>query len=156
MSFLDPVREQFAQVYHATGNASQAFRTAKPKSMNWKPNVVNSKASTMLAEGKVQERLRELRGEAAEKHEVTIDSLTKMAKDAYDLAMKDDVQAPAAAISAVLAIGKLHGLIVDKKEVTKKRDAADFADAELYEIARMGRPRVDQAQAGSDGPDSVH
>jgi hypothetical protein len=28
---LDPVRERFAQEYHATGNASEALRRANPK-----------------------------------------------------------------------------------------------------------------------------
>jgi hypothetical protein len=82
-----------------------------------KPNVINVKASELLATGKVAVRVRELMARHSERHDITVDSLTKMLKDAYTLAMKDEVQAPAAAVSAVLGMGRLHGLIVDKKHV---------------------------------------
>jgi phage terminase small subunit len=157
---LDKVRETFVKEYHKTGNATESLRRANPKCLKWKPDVVNVKASQMLKEDKVQLRLSELRIRSQERsekeHDVSIASLTKMAKAAYDLAMTPDVAAPAAAITAVLAIGKLHGLVVDKKEVTRKRDASDFDDTELYAIARMGRARVDQTEGSSEGLDCIH
>lgn len=57
-----------------------------------------------------------------------------MLDDAYQQAIK--LGQASAAVSAVMAIAKLHGLVVDKSEVTKKRDAADISDAELLAIAK--------------------
>lgn len=121
---LDPVREAFCHAYRKHGNRSEAFRTANPKSRKWKPETVHVKACLMMAEGKVQERLKELQERSAEKHEITIDKLTKMTLDAYDLAMQDEVQAPAAAVKASEFLGKLHGLVVEKRELTGKDGAA--------------------------------
>ena len=115
---LDPVREKFIHEYQQHGNASESLRRAKPHARKWKPEVVNSKASTMLAEGKVQERLSQLQQESAKKHEITVDSLTAMLKEDRDLA-RTNVQT-SAAVSAVMGLAKIHGLIVDKNALTDK------------------------------------
>lgn len=118
MTLLDPVREAFVQDYIVHGNASQAFRKAKPKAVNWKAETVHKRASEMLLSGEVQGRLKQMQLESAEKHEITIDKLTKMTLAAYEMAMKDHVKAPSAAVKASEFLGKLHGLVVEKKELT--------------------------------------
>lgn len=118
---LDPVRETFVQEFHATGNASEAFRRAKPAARNWKDTTVHPRASKMLAEDKVQARLHELQAEAREKHGVTIESLTAELEEARTIA-KAEKQA-SAAVSATMGKAKLHGLVVDKNEVTGKDGA---------------------------------
>jgi phage terminase small subunit len=115
---LDPVREKFVQEYHQHGNASEALRQAKPHAKKWKSEVVNSKASTMLAEGKVQERLSELQRMSAERHDITIETITNMLKEDRDLARQNAQSS--AAVSAVMGLAKVHGLIVDKNEITGK------------------------------------
>lgn len=40
----------------------------------------------------------------------------------YDIAMKDEVQTPSAAVSAAQVLGKLHGLIVDKSKTDVTTD----------------------------------
>lgn len=115
---LDPVREAFVQEYHATGNASEALRKAKPHSRKWKDNAVHVKASQMLAEDKVQLRLHELQAEAREKHGVTIESLTAELEEARTFAKSVGQSGPM--VTAVMGKAKLHGLIVDKNEVTGK------------------------------------
>jgi len=72
----------------------------------------------MLAEDKVQARLHELQAASAEKHEITIDTLTQMLKEDRKLARGE--KQSAAAVSAVMGLAKLHGLIVDKNEHTGK------------------------------------
>ena len=118
---LDPARERFVQEYHATGNASEAFRRAKPAAVNWKDTTIHPRASKMLAEDKVQTRLHELQAEAREKHNVTIESLTIELEEARNLA-KQEGQA-SAAVSATMGKAKLHGLVVDKNELTGKDGA---------------------------------
>lgn len=120
---LDPVREAFVREYSVSGNASDAYRRAKPKAQNWKAETVHVKACNMLAEDKVKVRLQELQEASAKKHEITIDKLTEMTLDAYKLAMKDDVKAPSAAVKASEFLGKLHGLVVEKREVSGKDGA---------------------------------
>jgi len=106
------VRERFVQEYHATGNASEAYRRAKPHAAKWKESALNPKASRMLAEGKVQARLEELHAEAAKRPGTTIDSLTSELEAARDGAMGTGQFS--AAVSATMGKAKLHGLVKDK------------------------------------------
>jgi phage terminase small subunit len=109
---LDPVRERFVQEYHATGNASEALRRAKPNAKRWKGNSLNVEASRMLAEPKVSLRLEQLQDAAAKRHGTTIDSLTTELEAAREMAMNSGQ--PSAAVSATMGKAKLHGLVKDK------------------------------------------
>jgi phage terminase small subunit len=128
---LDPVRERFAQEYHATGNASEAYRRAKPHAAKWKESALNPKASRMLAEGKVRARLEELQAEAAKRHGTTIGSLTDELEKAREMAMNSGQ--PSAAVSATMGKAKLHGFLVDqvRADVKDHRDPHELSDAEL-------------------------
>jgi phage terminase small subunit len=150
---LTPKQEAFVRAFMETGNASQAYRTAY-NAENMKDSAIHVNACKLLKSTKVALRLQAARESSQKRHDITIARLTDMLLEDRELARK--VESPAAAVSAVLAIGKLHGLIIDKKEVTRKRDAADFDDAELLEIARMGREGIAEAEAGSDEPDRIH
>ena len=54
-------QEVFAQEVVKHGNQSEAFRVAYPRSRAWKVESVWSKASELMANVKVQERVSELR-----------------------------------------------------------------------------------------------
>ncbi len=116
---LDPIRERFTQEYQATGNASEALRRANPKAKNWKPETLHVKACNMLKEDRVQVRLSELQIRSAEKHGVTIDSLTDELQAALEKAM-NETRGASAAVTAIMGKAKLHGLIVEKNEHTGK------------------------------------
>lgn len=146
-------QEAFVKAYMETGNGTQAYRMAYDAE-NMKESTIRVKAFELLQNGKITERLEQARESSQKRHDISIAKLTEMLLEDRELARK--VESPAAAVSAVMAIGKLHGLVVDKKEVTRKRDASDFDDDELLEIARMGRAGIAQAQASSKEPDSVH
>lgn len=111
---LDPIRERFVQEYVVHGNASEAFRTAKPKARKWKPETVHVRASEMLADSKVRVRLSEIQAAACERNNVTIDSITAELEEARSLALKE--RQSNAAVSASMGKAKLHGLLVDKQE----------------------------------------
>lgn len=131
---LDPVREAFVQEFHATGNASEAFRRAKPAARNWKDTTVHPRASKMLAEDKVQARLHELQAASAEKHGITIESLTmELDEDRKGARAAGQYSA---AISAVMGKAKLHGLIVEKNEHTGKNGEP------LVPVVNLGRSRA--------------
>lgn len=115
---LDPTRETFCQEYNVHGNASEAYRKAKPRAEKWKPEAVHVNACRMLSEPKVKLRLQELQKMSAAKYDITIEKLTQMTIDAYNLAMEREVKAPSAAVKASEFLGKLHGLLVEKRELS--------------------------------------
>lgn len=114
---LTDKQEAFARAYIETGNASEAYRRAY-NAGNMKENSIWRKAKELMDNGKVTARIEQLREQLAEKNEITIERLTKMTLDAYALAMKDSVAQSSAAVRAVEMLGKLHGLVTDKKHVT--------------------------------------
>lgn len=126
---LTPRQEQFAQAYVETGVGAQAYRQAYPRSRVWQPSAVHCAASKMLAIGKVSKRVEELNSEARRRNEVTVDSLTADFRDAIEFAKK--CGNPSAVVSALVGLMKLHGLGIERKEVTVKDDVRRMSKAEL-------------------------
>jgi phage terminase small subunit len=113
---LSPQRERFAQEITSGKSQSESYRIAYPKSTKWKPEIVQQKASRLMADGKVQARVEELRRPILEKVGLTLeDHLTKLA-DLRDKAEKDGKYA--AAISAETNRGRAAGLYKDRLEVS--------------------------------------
>lgn len=113
MADLTAKQEKFAQAYVETGNASEAYRRAYNASAT-KPEVVNVKASELLAHGKVSVRVAELQAMHLEAHGETVSSIAKLLHE--DRAFAREHETPAAAISASLGLAKLYGLLSDKHE----------------------------------------
>jgi Family of unknown function (DUF5681) len=59
-------------------------------------------------------------------------------------------------VAAQEILNRAYGKPTQSMEVTRKRDASDFDDTELYAIARMGRPGADQTEGSAQEPDCVH
>lgn len=121
MTNLTPKQEAFVQAYLTTGNASEAYRQSYNAS-GMKPAVINVKASELLADGKIAVRVQELQAIAVERALVTVQSLTEELEEARALALEE--RQPSAAVSASMGKAKLHGLLVDKAELTGKDGAA--------------------------------
>jgi hypothetical protein len=118
---LTPKQEAFACAYVETGNASEAYRRSYDAE-NMKPESVWRKACELLDNGKVKARVAELQSAAAERCIVTVASITQELEEARALALQE-AQA-SAAVSASMGKAKLHGLIVDKGELTGKNGGA--------------------------------
>jgi len=120
---LTPKQEAFARAYHETSNATEAYRRAY-NAGGMKDNVIHVKAHEVLKNGKIAVRLSELQQMAQERHNITIDSLTEMTMKAYveaqRIAPTTNQMQTASMIKAAEFLGKLHGLVVDKSEVTGK------------------------------------
>ena len=153
-SKLTPKQEAFCKAYIETGNASEAYRRAY-NAGKMKPATVNRNAAALLQNNKVATRLGELQSAHQKRHEVTIDSLTKMLADAYELAMNPDVTAPAAAVSAALGLARLHGHIVEKKNVTLHADHKHHHTAEPLSESAQWLARLLGVGADSAAPKSV-
>jgi phage terminase small subunit len=120
---LTPKQEEFVRGYLETGNASEAYRRAY-NAANMKEETIWRKAKECMDNGKVTARLSELQAQSAEKHDITIERLTQMALDAYEAAQTPGratgQMQTSAMVKAAEFLGKLHGLIVDKSEVSGK------------------------------------
>ena len=127
MTGLTPKQEKFAQKYIELGNAAEAYRSAYDAE-GMKPVTIRRKAAELLEHGNVSAHIARLRATHQERHLVTVDSITSELEEARRMAL--DTTQPSAAISASMGKAKLHGLIVDKNEVTGKDGGpVELADA---------------------------
>lgn len=113
---LSPQRERFAQEVASGKNQSASYRIAYPKSIKWKPEVVQQKASWLMSDGRVLARVEELRRPILEKVGLTLEEhLNKLAS------LRDKAEEEgrfAAAITAETNRGKAAGLYKDRLEVS--------------------------------------
>jgi phage terminase small subunit len=110
---LTPKQESFAQAYVETGNASEAYRRAY-NAENSKPESVWRKAKELVDNGNVAARIDELRAAALERHNLTVDDISRMLQQDRDFARQ--LETPAAAISATMGLAKLYGYLAEKHE----------------------------------------
>lgn len=120
---LTPKQEKFAQLYVELGNASEAYRRSYNAS-RMKPATVNRMATANLDNHKIAARVAELQAVAAERHEVTVDSLTKELEDAR--ARASSKKQMAAAVSAIMGKAKLHGFLTDKLQHSVSTELAEL------------------------------
>ena len=110
---LTQKQEAFCLSYLETGNLSEAYR----KSYNaekMKPATVNRKAKVEYDKGKIRARIRQLQERAQRKHDITIETLTEMYREAFE--MGKDIEQPAAMNGSATGLAKLHGLITDRTQ----------------------------------------
>ena len=115
---LTPKQEKFTQVYIETGNASEAYRQAYNIG-KMKPDTIHTAAQQLMDNYKVLGRIKELQAEHAERHRVTLDSLTEEYNVAKDTAYGLDQTS--AAISAINGKAKIHGFDKTTLEVRLPR-----------------------------------
>lgn len=105
----NPSHEAFVLKWHETGNKSEAYRYAFPKSLNWKDETVHPKASHLSKDDKVLARYRELQKETADNHGITVKSLLDELEEARTCALTADTPQSSAAVSATMGKAKLCG-----------------------------------------------
>ena len=115
---LTPKQEKFAQVWHATGNKSEAYRQAY-NAGNMSAEVINVKAVEVAANGNVAVRFAELQKAAKKRNDTTVDTLDAMFKEAWKIGR--EIKSPSAMVSAASGLAKLHGLNApDKQDVNHR------------------------------------
>ena len=111
---LTPKQEKFCQLYIELGNASEAYRQAYGAS-KMKPETINTKAKELLKNGPITVRIKELKAEHKERHNITVDDLIAELEEARQIA-KDPVKPqPSAMVSATMGKAKILGF--DKQVV---------------------------------------
>lgn len=133
---LTQKQEAFAQAYHETGNASEAYRRAY-NAENMKEETIWRKAKEVADNGKVTARISELQKRAQQRHDITIDTLTEMLKEDRELAR--NLEQTSAAVSAVMGLAKIHGLILDKAQISGDEEAPIVTRVELVPVAPRQR-----------------
>jgi len=108
--------EAAAQAYIENGgNQSEAYR-AGYNAENMADPTIWKEASVLFKNPLVAVRVLELQEEHRQRHNVTVDTLTRELDEARDLA-KEEAQ-PAAMTGATMGKAKLHGLITDKQKIS--------------------------------------
>ncbi len=155
MTDLTPKQEAFARKYIELGNASEAYRQSYDAA-NMKPEVVWVKACELLKSGNVAVRVAELQMAHQDRHNVTVDTLTEELQQARELALRIDQ--PAAMISATMGKAKLHGLAVDKADVTLRKPITELTEdepnADIAEYERTAGALLPGA-AGGEGAEGA-
>lgn len=146
---LTPKQEAFVQAYHRLGNQRHAYK-ASYNAENMSGVVIDNKASLLMKRDDIRVRLKELQDAAAKKNEVTIETITKMLATAYKIATQE--KQASAAVAASMGLGKLHGLIVEKRHVEttdKNKAAREMSDDDLINLAKAGSTRVIEEERGA-------
>lgn len=130
---LTPKQEAFCLAYVETGNASEAYRRAY-SAAKMKPETINRKAKVEIDKGKIRARVSELHSRARLKHDITIETLTEMYEQAFN--MGKEIEQPAAMNGSATGLAKLHGLITDK---TQAEVSVSFGFADRLTARRAAR-----------------
>jgi len=138
---LTPKQETFAQKWVELGNASEAYRQAfevTKENSEW----VKVEASRLLAAPNVALTVINLQEAHQQRHNVTVDSLTKELDEARLMATAE--KQAAAMTGATMGKAKLHGLITDKNEHSGKGGGA------IEVVTRIEQVIVDPNTASTD------
>jgi len=136
MDDLTAKQEAFAVAFVETGNASEAYRRTHDVGPDTKPESIWSAASRCLADIKVQSRVQMLQEEARDLMMISVGTLTAKLEEARLHAMKDEKGA-SAAVSATMGMAKLHGLLIEKAEVTGKDGKDLIPEESARDVARL-------------------
>ncbi|MCZ6862984.1 MAG: terminase small subunit [Alphaproteobacteria bacterium] len=126
-------QEKACQVFIETGCKSTAYRAAYNVG-KMKPNTIHRKAFELFEAEIVTARVEELQAEHRAAHGVTIERLTEDLERAERLAHQQGQAG--AAVSAVTAIAKLHGLMIDRSKV-ETSNAEDMTPEQRKEELRQ-------------------
>lgn len=125
---LTQIQEKLAQAYILNnGNQSQSYRDVYPNNKSTPKSIwtLSSKAFSAI---EVQSRITELQKLAAERHLITVETLTTELEEAREVG-KTEGQAAAMA-TATMGKAKLHGMLTDKIESKVTIDiVSEFLDA---------------------------
>ena len=128
-------QENFCLAYIETGNASEAYRRAY-SAENMKPATINRSAKALLDNHKITARIKALQERAKRRHDITIETLTEMYREAFE--MGKDIEQPAAMNGSATGLAKLHGLITDK---TQAEISVSFGFADRLAKRRAARKK---------------
>ena len=111
MTELTPKQERFVEEYLIDSNA-----TAAAKRAGYSKKTAKETGYENLTKPHIAAAIESGRAVMRERCAVSVENLTDELEDARVLAMGGDM--PSAAVTAIMGKAKLHGLIVDRKELS--------------------------------------
>jgi di/tripeptidase len=122
---MTPKQEKFCMKYIETGNASEAYRQAY-NAENMKEESIKVNACKLLKDANIALTIDKLKAEHAERHDITVDSLTKKLEWIWEHSTKVPVPDLSNAMNSVMNQAKLHGLITDKQKIQIEGNLMDI------------------------------
>lgn len=114
MSKLTPKQEKFCKEYIKTGNASEAYKNSYDAE-NMKPDTIYPAASRLLADCKIDARIKELQKELEKEFKFTALDAFKEFEEARQMAkMKEETNVM---VTATTQKSKLFGLMTDNLKI---------------------------------------
>ena len=143
-------QEAFAIAFVECGVASEAYRGAYNN--NCTDKQMWEEASKLLAKPKVAQRVAQLQSNAAEKHEITLERLTKEFLSTYTEARES--RQYGAATSALNSLAKMHGHMVERGVIKHQHEvsilAPDEINSAIGEIRELiAEKKVEQGSANA-------
>lgn len=115
---LTSLQENAAKLFVEGNTQSDAYRKAGYDVSKCTDKSINELASKVFADIKVSSRVAELQAEAQQRHNVTLDSLTKEYDELKGLAV--DLEQVSSAVSALNGKAKIHGFDKSTLDVNAK------------------------------------
>ena len=109
---LNARQERFVQSLVAEGMNAIAYKAAGYKGLG---NTAEVGAAEILRNPQVKIRLAEVQAEHAERAAITVDDLVDKLAHLYSIAVEDCQTA--AGVQAIMGIGRLLGLVIDRQEL---------------------------------------
>lgn len=113
-AYLTINQERYVRELLEGKSQRQAYIAAYPKAANWKPEIVDSKASTLFANGKVRERYDELQAKAVSSKILTCIEL----KEFFTKVINSAEEKTTDRLKAAELLGKTQAMFTDKVQVT--------------------------------------
>jgi hypothetical protein len=114
---LTPKQEKFAVLVAEGNTQAEAYRQSY-EATNMEDNWIYREASVLMDNPKVSQRVKEIQGKAAKSAEVTLEEIVQGIRDAAGIARTK--KESNALTTAYMALAKVTGQIVDKKELSNK------------------------------------
>lgn len=118
---LTAKQQRFVSEYLTDFNGTQAAIRA-----GYSASGARTEGARLLANAGIQGALRDLQADYATRHGITIDHITEMHRQAYEVGLQ--TLNPSAMTTAAQNLAKLHGLIVDRAAVKVSKSHAEWIE----------------------------
>ena len=137
MASLNDAQLAFCREYVVLNNATKAAKRA-----GYAEKSAYVQGCRLLKHAKIVAEIQRLRALHAARLDITVDEITHKLIEDRDLAHEKGQAG--AAVSASSALAKLHGLIVDKREV--RHVVADLTDEEVEDELAQVKKEIEEAE----------
>lgn len=141
---LTAKQEAFCQAIAEGKTQADSYRYAYPNNMTDKQ--IWEKASLLMTDAKVKERVKELQAVTIKRHEFNVDAAINEYEEARVIAKED--RNPAAMVAATTGKSKVTGIIIDKSEHKQAGEVTLIHKVEWVLVNPKSRT-TDKDRAGS-------